>query len=96
VAKPVTTENPHQATCSTASAIQRDLIPLNFFMDRYPESFVCEAQAFVHAVLQNKPTPVNGMDGRIAVLMGSAARKSHAEHRPVRLEEIAQPETLLA
>jgi myo-inositol 2-dehydrogenase/D-chiro-inositol 1-dehydrogenase len=93
----IATENryPNQAVLSTDAAIQRDL-PLNFFMDRYTESFIAELQAFVHAVLENKPTPVNGQDGRIAVLMGIAARKSYDESRPVRLEEVAQAETLLA
>jgi myo-inositol 2-dehydrogenase / D-chiro-inositol 1-dehydrogenase len=93
----IATENryPNQAVLSTDAAIQRDL-PLNFFMDRYTESFIAELQAFVQAVLENKPTPVNGQDGRIAVLMGKAARKSYDESRPVRLEEVAQAETLLA
>ena len=93
----IATENcyPNQATLSTASAIQRDL-PLNFFMDRYTESFVSELQTFVRAVLQNKPTAVNGIDGRMAVVLGLAARKSYDERRPVRLEEVAQPDTLLA
>ena len=31
---------------------------------------------------------VTGIDGRIPVVMGLAARKSHDEHRAVRLEEI--------
>ncbi len=93
----IATENryPNEAILSTDAAIQRDL-PLNFFMDRYTESFISELQAFVHAVLENKPTPVSGMDGRIAVVMGLAARKSYDERRPVRLEEVAQAETLLA
>jgi myo-inositol 2-dehydrogenase / D-chiro-inositol 1-dehydrogenase len=86
---------PNQAVLSTASAVQRDL-PLNFFMDRYTESFVSELQAFVSAVLLDKPVPVNGMDGRIAVVMGLAARKSYDEHRPVQLEEVEQAETLRA
>jgi myo-inositol 2-dehydrogenase/D-chiro-inositol 1-dehydrogenase len=86
---------PNQAILSTGTAIQRDL-PLNFFMDRYTESFVSELRAFVEAVLQNKPVPVNGMDGRIAVVMGLAARKSYDEHRPVQLDEVAQAEPMLA
>lgn len=65
-------------------------------MDGYTESFVSELQAFVRAVLQNKPTAVNGVDGRVAVVLGLAARKSYDERRPVRLEEVAQPETRLA
>ena len=93
----IATENcyPNQATLSTSSAIQRDL-PLNFFMDRYAESFVSELQSFVLAVLHDQETPVNAIDGRTAVVMAMAARKSYDEHRPVRLEEVAQTETMLA
>ena len=93
----IATENcyPNQAILSTGTAVQRDL-PLNFFMDRYTESFVSELRAFVEAVLQNKPVPVHGMDGRIAVVMGLAARKSYDEHRPVQLDEVAQAEPMLA
>ncbi len=93
----IATENcyPNQAILSTSTAIQRDL-PLNFFMDRYTESFVSELRAFVQAVLQNKPVPVDGTDGRIAVVMGLAARKSYDERRPVQLDEVVQAEPLLA
>jgi len=88
---------PNQAIISTATEIRRDL-PLNFFMERYTDSFVNEMQAFVHAVLQDEPTQVNGRDGRLAVLIGLAARKSYDERRPVRLEEVAklQPSSVLA
>jgi myo-inositol 2-dehydrogenase / D-chiro-inositol 1-dehydrogenase len=86
---------PNQAVISTAAAVQRDL-PLNFFMDRYTESYVNEMQAFVRAVLENKPTPVSGIDGRISVVMGLAARKSYDERRPVRLEEVSPRQSLLA
>jgi Predicted dehydrogenases and related proteins len=92
----IATENryPNQAIVSTASAIQRDL-PLNFFMDRYAESFENELRAFVEAVLYDKPVPVTGSDGRAAVIMGLAARKSFEQRRPVQLEEVAQPTPLL-
>lgn len=86
---------PNQAILSTATAIQRDL-PLNFFMDRYTESFVSELHGFVKAVTEDKPVPVNGMDGRIAVVMGLAARKSYDERRPVQLEEVEQAVPLRA
>ena len=33
-------------------------------------------------------TPVTGIDGRIPVVMGLAARMSYDEHRPVRLDEV--------
>ena len=79
---------PNQAVVSSAESVRRDL-PLNFFMDRYTESFANELRAFVQAVREDKPTPVNGTDGRIPVIMALAARKSYDEGRPVRLEEIA-------
>ena len=79
---------PNEATISTGQSVRRDL-PLNFFMDRYTDSFANEVRAFVQAVVEDKPTPVSGMDGRIPVVMGLAARKSYDEHRPVKLSEIS-------
>ena len=85
----VQTDNnyPNTAVISDAAAVRRDL-PLNFFMERYVESYVNELQQFVDAVLEDKPTPVTGEDGRIPVIMGLAARRSYDENRPVRLDEI--------
>lgn len=78
---------PNTAVVSNANAVSRDL-PLNFFLERYRDSFVTEMQAFVNAVREDKPTPVTGIDGRIPIQMALAARKSYDEHRPVRLEEV--------
>ena len=78
---------PNAVTLSDAQSVRRDL-PLNFFMDRYTESFVAEMAAFVDAVQQGKSTPVSGLEGRIPVVMGLAAGKSYRENRPVRLDEI--------
>ncbi len=85
----IATENryPNQAVVSTASEVRKDL-PLNFFMERYRESFATELRSFVEAVVQDKPTPVSGEDGRIPVVMGLAARKSLEQGRPVKLAEI--------
>ena len=85
----IATENcyPNQAMVSTGKMVRKDL-PLNFFMDRYTESFTSELRSFVAAVRENRPTAVTGIDGRIPVVMALAARKSHDEHRPVRLEEV--------
>jgi len=93
----IATENcyPNQAIVSTATNIQRDL-PLNFFMDRYTDSFINELRAFVDAVTHDRPVAVGGIDGRIAVVMGLAARKSFEERRPVLLQEVAQSEPQLA
>lgn len=78
---------PNTAQLATDSAVSRDL-PLNFFMERYRESFAAELQAFVTAVRENKATPVTGIDGRIPIQMALAARKSYDENRPVRLKEV--------
>jgi myo-inositol 2-dehydrogenase/D-chiro-inositol 1-dehydrogenase len=59
-------------------------------MERYTESFATELQSFTRALIENRPTAVTGMDGRIPVVMALAARKSYDEHRPVRLEEVSQ------
>lgn len=67
---------PNQATVSTGSEVRRDL-PLNFFMDRYRESYAAELRSFAESVIHNYPTPVNGQDGRNPVVMGLAARKSY-------------------
>jgi len=83
-----TTNNyPNAATISDGASVRRDL-PLNFFMDRYTESFATEVASFVDCVLNDKPTRVTGQDGRAPVVMGLAAFKSHRERRPVKLSEI--------
>ena len=63
-------------------------LPLNFFMDRYTESYLREMQVFVDAVQNNKPVPVTGTDGLMAVAIGLAAAKSVRENRPVKLTEL--------
>ena len=78
---------PNSAVISGANSIYRDL-PLNFFMERYAESYCMEMQCFVDAVLQNRPVPVSGQDGRAPVVIALAAQKSYTEGRPVRLAEL--------
>jgi myo-inositol 2-dehydrogenase/D-chiro-inositol 1-dehydrogenase len=80
---------PNTAVISDQHSVHRDL-PLNFFMERYIESYVNEMAAFVDAVLGDTPTPVSGHDGRMPVVMGLAARMSYQENRPVRLHEVDQ------
>jgi myo-inositol 2-dehydrogenase/D-chiro-inositol 1-dehydrogenase len=63
-------------------------LPLNFFMERYTESYLREMQAFVDSVRENKPVPVTGNDCLMAVAIGLAAAKSAKENRPVKLSEI--------
>jgi myo-inositol 2-dehydrogenase/D-chiro-inositol 1-dehydrogenase len=85
----VTADNayPNTATVSDAEWVARDL-PLNFFMDRYVESYVGELRAFVEAIVDDTPPPVTGEDGRVPVVMGYAAKRSVAEGRPVTLREV--------
>ena len=80
---------PNTAIISDGHCVWRDL-PLYFFIERYTESFVTEMIAFVEAVLHDTPVPITGRDGRVPVVMGLAASKSLAEHRPVSLSEIEQ------
>jgi len=61
----------------------------HFFMQRYAEAYVSEMREFVECVAGDKTPPVTGRDGRLAVVLGYAAKKSRQENRPVRLSEIA-------
>ena len=85
----VTADNdyPNTTVVSDARRVHRDL-PLNFFMERYVASYVAEMEAFIDCVDRDEQPPVTGVDGRIPVVMGYAARKSYAENRPVKLAEV--------
>jgi myo-inositol 2-dehydrogenase/D-chiro-inositol 1-dehydrogenase len=63
-------------------------LPLNFFMDRYLEAYANEMKIFCDAVINDLPLPVSGYDGLMSVVIAMAAKKSHLEHRPVKLSEI--------
>jgi len=77
------------AVLSNAEGVHGAL-PLFFFVERYTEAYVAEMKAFIECVQRDKTPPVAGVDGRIPVVMGYAARKSYAENRPVKLSEIDQ------
>jgi len=66
----IATENcyPNQAVVSDGKSVHTDL-PLNFFMERYTESFAAELKSFVTAVREKRTTVVTGIDGRIPVAM---------------------------
>ena len=78
---------PHSAVVSDSSGVHGSL-PLFFFIERYAESYINEMQAFIKCLREDLPPPVTGIDGRIPVVMGYAAKKSYAEHRVVRLSEV--------
>ena len=63
-------------------------LPLNFFMDRYLDAYANEMKIFCDAVINDLQLPVSGIDGLMSVAIALAAKKSHLEHRPVKLSEI--------
>jgi hypothetical protein len=75
---------PNSVVLSNASAVQRDL-PLNFFMQRYTESYANEIAQFVDAIKNKTAVPVNGHDGKMAFVIALAAKQSWLEKRPVKV-----------
>ena len=80
---------PDAVTISNATRVERGSLPLNFFLERYMDSYRNELKAFVDALQTNQTVPVTGNDGRAPVVMAMAAKKSLQENRPVKLSEIA-------
>jgi len=78
---------PNTAILSGAEGVRRDL-PLNFFMQRYVESYLEEMRAFLDAIRRGAGSPVSGEDGRVPVVVAMAALKSLQARRPVALSEI--------
>jgi myo-inositol 2-dehydrogenase/D-chiro-inositol 1-dehydrogenase len=78
---------PDTVVVSGAERLEESL-PLNFFMERYVPSFEAEVRAFADAVANGTKPPVGGEDGRQALLLGLAAKKSWQEKRPVRMTEV--------
>lgn len=58
-----------------------------FFMQRYAPCYIKEVRTFIECVRDDRPTPVTGRDGRMAVVIGHAAWKSFHEQRPVKITE---------
>ena len=63
-------------------------VPLYFNIERYPEAFFGEIKAFADCLVNNVDPPVSGIDGRKAVVLSMAAKKSYEENRPVKVSEI--------
>ncbi len=83
----VSNQTPDNVVLSDAEGVH-SAKPLYFFVERYAEAYVEEMRAFLRCILEDTPPPVTGIDGRIPVVMGYAARKSYEEGRPVRLSEV--------
>ena len=87
----VSTENntPNRVSLSTAEAVKGDL-PLNFFMDRYIDSYIREMEAFVRCIVEDTEPPVTGMDGKIPVILGQSAKRSCELGKPVKPPMVAR------
>jgi myo-inositol 2-dehydrogenase/D-chiro-inositol 1-dehydrogenase len=83
----VSNNTPDTAVYSNVEGVHSAL-PLFFFVERYTGSYIAEMQAFIECIHQDKTPPVTGIDGRIPVVMGYAAKKSYQENRPVKLSEV--------
>ena len=77
-------ETANMTTLYTENGVMREK-PLYFFLERYNDAFIAEAQGFVDAVLEDKPTLVDATDGLKPVLIAMAAQKSLETGMPVKL-----------
>ena len=80
-------DTPDRTMLSNREGVHAPL-PLYFFIERYTDSYIAEMRAFVQCIQDDTPPPVTGWDGRAAVVIGYAAKRSLQEHRPVRLDEV--------
>ena len=80
-------ETPNRVELTDPEGTHSD-VPLYFNIERYPEAFFGEVEAFIKSIVKNEAPPVTGQDGRKAVVLSMAAKKSWQENRPVRVEEI--------
>lgn len=82
----IRTENPLKTTNSFSGedGTQSDR-NLDFFIDRYAESYRLELKAFFDALENNERMPVSGDDGLKAMEIAAAAYKSIQENKPIML-----------
>jgi len=62
--------------------------PLDFFLERYQDSFRLEVNEFFEAISRNGIITADGEAGLVSILIGLAAKKSLVENRPVKISEI--------
>ena len=79
---------PHELARFSAAATGAAAPFLNFFIERYRESYEAEISAFVDCVERSTPPEVGFEDGRKALVLAEAAIKSAAEGRVVNVGEI--------
>ncbi len=62
--------------------------PLWFFLERYMASYQTEMRDFISSIENGTEAVVGIKDGLMSIRIGLACKKSLAEHRPVRIDEI--------
>ncbi len=82
-------DNPRATTAFTwdGSGTRTATLPY-FFIERYRESYLRQWEAFIASVASGTPPPTSGADGRAALVLGLAAKRSLSEHRTVQTAEI--------
>lgn len=81
--------NPHEHTgfTLTEEGSRRTALP-HFFLERYGTSYIAAWKSFERSVRNGSPPEVTGIDGRRALVLGLAAKRSAREGRPVPVSEI--------
>ena len=64
-----------------------------FFLERFADAYEAELHAFISSIVEDRPPPVSGADGRAALVMAYAAEASRQESRPIRLDRFARKAT---
>jgi len=77
----------HTGAVTTESGTRAQALP-HVFVERYVPSYIAQWAAFERAVREGTRPPVTAQDGRAALVLGLAARRSVQEGRPVRTAEI--------
>ena len=83
-------DNPpaHYAVRRDAGGTRSAALP-HFFIERYTAAYLLQWRAFVEAAAQGSPPPTTGADGRAALVLGLAAKRSLSEQRTVSTSEVA-------
>lgn len=76
-----------RAAVSTADGVHTEK-PLWFFLERYNDAFIREAEAFRDACTLDSEAPVTGEDAYRNAVIAMAAARSLRERRPVAIDEI--------
>ena len=82
----ITVGNPRPTEVIVNSA--KDIIsdkPLYFFIERYQEAYLAEMEEFIKCIQEDIEPPVGGLDGKISVQMGYAAKESLSKRSFVKL-----------